>query len=147
MVVAWYGGFSLNIGRCTEPLAELWGIYYGMYIVWEKKITQLELEVDSQLVVGFLKTGVSEKHPLSFLVRLCHGFLSRDWTVRISNVYRKANRLADGLANYAFSLPIGFHFFDVVLNVVDSLLHYKKVNLHHLFYIFASFINDVNKLK
>ncbi|KAG7594637.1 Ribonuclease H-like superfamily [Arabidopsis thaliana x Arabidopsis arenosa] len=117
----WCGGFSLNIGRCTAPLAELWGVYYGLYIAWEKKITRLELEVDSQLVVGFLKTGVSEMHPLSFLVRLCHGFLSRDWIVRISHLCREANRLADGLANYAFSLPIGFHFFDAVPNDVDSL--------------------------
>ncbi|KAG7599981.1 Reverse transcriptase zinc-binding domain [Arabidopsis suecica] len=117
----WCGGFSLNIGRCTAPLAELWGVYYGLYIAWEKKITRLELEVDSQLVVGFLKTGVSEMHPLSFLVRLCHDFLSRDWIVRISHVYREANRLADGLANYTFSLSNGFHFFDAVPNDVDSL--------------------------
>lgn len=32
------GGFSLNIGRCTAPLAELWGVYYGLYIAWEKRV-------------------------------------------------------------------------------------------------------------
>jgi len=104
----WCGGFALNIGRCTAPVAELWGVYYGMYFAWEKKVTRVELEVDSTLVVGFLKTGVSERHPLSFLVRLCHGFFSKDWIVRISHVYREANRLTDGLANYAFSLLLGF---------------------------------------
>ena len=39
---------------------------------------RLELEVDSELVVGFLKDGIIDSHPLSFLVRLCHGFISRD---------------------------------------------------------------------
>jgi len=34
------GGFALNIGRCLAPLAELWGVYYGLYIVWEKKIAK-----------------------------------------------------------------------------------------------------------
>ena len=105
----WCSGFALNIGICSAPLAELWGVYYGLYIVWEYKVTRLELEVDSEIVVGFLKTGISDTHPLSFLARLCYGFISRDWIVRISHKYRKANRLADGLANYAFSLPPGFH--------------------------------------
>lgn len=118
----WRGGFALHIGRCTAPLAELWGVYYGLYIAWEQRITRLELEVDSQLVVGFLTTGIGDTHPLSFLVRLCDGFLSRDWIVRISHVYREANYLADGLANYAFSLPLGFHSLIACPSVVDSLL-------------------------
>ncbi|KFK31801.1 hypothetical protein AALP_AA6G160600 [Arabis alpina] len=110
----WCGGFVLNIGICFAPLAELWGVYYGLYIAWERRITRLEIEVDSAIVVEFLKTGISEYHPLSFLVRLCHGFISRDWIVRIVHVYREANRLADGLANYAFSLPLGFLFLESI---------------------------------
>ncbi|CAA7051384.1 unnamed protein product [Microthlaspi erraticum] len=42
-------------------------------------IPKLEVEVDSELVVGFLTTGIGESHPLSFLVQLCHGFIKRDW--------------------------------------------------------------------
>uniref|UniRef100_A0A1J3JIW1 Putative ribonuclease H protein n=1 Tax=Noccaea caerulescens TaxID=107243 RepID=A0A1J3JIW1_NOCCA len=118
----WCGGFGLNIGRCTAPLAELWGVYYGLYIAWDKKIPRLEVEVDSELVVGFLTTGIGDAHPLSFLVRLCHGLLAKDWSVRISHVYREANRLANRLANYAFTLPLGFHGFSLVPHSVDSLL-------------------------
>ncbi|CAA7013631.1 unnamed protein product [Microthlaspi erraticum] len=47
----WCGGFALNIGRCTAPMAELWGLYYGLCIAWEKGFTRLEVEVDSSLVV------------------------------------------------------------------------------------------------
>ncbi|CAA7053633.1 unnamed protein product [Microthlaspi erraticum] len=110
----WRGGFALNIGRCTAHMAELWGLYYGLCIAWEKGFTRLEVEVDSSLVVGFMKTGICDTHPLSFLVHLCQGFLSKDSEVRITHVYREANRLADGLANYAFSLPFGLHTFDLV---------------------------------
>lgn len=85
----WCGGFALNIGICLVPLAKLWGVYYGIYIAWEKRVTRLELEVDSEIVVGFLKTGISESHPLSFLIRLCYGFLPRDWIVHISHMSRK----------------------------------------------------------
>ena len=80
------------------------------------------MEVDSERVVGFLKTGIHDSHPLSFLVRLCYGFISRDWLVKISHVYRKANCLADGLANYVFSLPFGLHYFEFVPEHVAFIL-------------------------
>ncbi|KAG7558925.1 Ribonuclease H-like superfamily [Arabidopsis thaliana x Arabidopsis arenosa] len=109
----WLGGFALNIGVCTAPVAELWGVYYGLVIAWEGGFRRVILEVDSALVVGFLQSGVEDTHPLAFLVRLCHGFISRDWLVRVTHVYREANRLADGLANYAFSLSLGFQHLNV----------------------------------
>lgn len=28
----WCGGFAVNIGLCSAPMAELWGVYYGLYI-------------------------------------------------------------------------------------------------------------------
>lgn len=99
------------------------GVYYGLYLAWTKALTRVELEVDSELVVGFLKTGIGDQHPLSFLVRLCHGLLSKDWIVRITHVYREANRLADGLANYAFSLPLGFHSLIDVPDDLEVILH------------------------
>ncbi|KAL9281726.1 putative ribonuclease H [Arabidopsis thaliana] len=123
----WVAGFALNIGICSAPLAELWGVYYGLHIAWERGITRLELEVDSKIVVGFLQTGIPDSHPLSFLVRLCYGFISRDWLVRISHVYREANRLADGLANYAFSLPLGLHVFNSVPDSIASFV-FEDVN-------------------
>ncbi|KAG7545813.1 Ribonuclease H domain [Arabidopsis suecica] len=117
----WQRGFAVNIGVCSAPLAELWGVYYGLFIAWESGARRVELEVDSEMVVGFLTQGIGDSHPLSFLARLCYGFISKDWIVRIKHVYREANRLADGLANYAFSLPLGFHSLADRPAVVDSL--------------------------
>ncbi|CAA7059955.1 unnamed protein product [Microthlaspi erraticum] len=108
---SWVCGFALNIGICSAPLAELWGVYYGLLIAWERCVPRLIIEVDSEVVVKILHSGISEFHPLSFLARLCYGFFSRDWLVRIRHTYREANRVADGLANYAFSLSLGFHLF------------------------------------
>ncbi|CAA7036500.1 unnamed protein product [Microthlaspi erraticum] len=125
----WLCGFALNIGRCTAPLAEFWGVYYGLVMAWEKRVSQLEIEVDSELVVGFFKKGISNAHPLVFLVRLCHGFLSKDWSVRIVHVYREANRLADGLANFVFSLSLGFHLFDLVPPSLETVLWEDEIGL------------------
>lgn len=92
------------------------------WLLGKKVLGGLELEVDSKMVVEFLTTGIGDAHSLSFLVRLCHGFLIRDWLVHIVHVYKEANRLADGLANLAFSLPLGFHSFDVAPMDVVTLL-------------------------
>lgn len=37
-------------------------------------------------------------------------------------MYREANLLADGLANYAFSLPLGFHSLATRPAIVDSIV-------------------------
>ncbi|CAA7038516.1 unnamed protein product [Microthlaspi erraticum] len=108
---SWICGFALNIGICSAPLAELWGVYYGLLMAWENRVPRLIVEVDSEIVVKILHSGISDVHPLSFLARLCYGFFTRDWLVRIMHTYREANRVADGLANHAFSLSSGFHLF------------------------------------
>lgn len=79
----WVQRFAFNIEMCSAPLAELWCVYYGLCIAWDMRIPRLELEVDSGLVVGFLKTGISDTHPLSFIIRMCYGFISKYCTVRI----------------------------------------------------------------
>lgn len=78
--------------------------------------------MDSHIVVGFLTTGISDSDPLSFLVCLCYGFISKDWLIRITHVHRETNRLTDRLANYAFSLSLGFHNFVSMPNCVASIL-------------------------
>lgn len=37
-------------------------------------------------------------------------------------MYKEANHLADGLANYVFSLPFGLHYFEAVPESVVSVL-------------------------
>ncbi|CAA7042758.1 unnamed protein product [Microthlaspi erraticum] len=91
-------------------------------MAWERRVRRLIVEVDSELVVGYLTTGIGESHPLSFLARLCYGFLSRDWLVRVTHVYREANHVADGLANHAFSLQLGFSFFTSATSEISVLL-------------------------
>lgn len=83
-------------------------------------------------MVGFLKRGINNSHPLSFLVRSCHGFLSKNWSVHITHTFREANRLADGLANLAFSLRFGFHLFDIVPPSLESIQWGMRLGLRVL---------------
>ncbi|KAL9830651.1 putative ribonuclease H-like superfamily [Arabidopsis thaliana] len=61
-------GLATAAGVC-EIVMELglWGVNYGLYLAWERKATEVELQIDSKMVVG-LTTGICEYHPLSFLV-------------------------------------------------------------------------------
>ena len=102
----------MDIGVCSASLAELWEVYYGLFIAWDKMITKLEVEVDYEVVVGYFKTEISETNLLSFLIRLRYGFLKKDWTVRLTHMYRESNHLVEGLANYAFSRPLGLQLLD-----------------------------------
>ncbi|CAA7051378.1 unnamed protein product [Microthlaspi erraticum] len=103
--------FSINnIKICSAPLAELWGVYYGLLMAWERRVPRLIIEVESEIVVKILHSGISDSHPLSFLARLCYGFFSRDWIVRVMHTYREADRVADGLASLTFSWFSLLHF-------------------------------------
>ena len=71
---------------------------------------------------GGTRVEKHDSHLLSFLVCLCYGFISRDWLVKFSHVYREANYLADRLANYAFSLSLGLYYFEYVPKPIASVL-------------------------
>ncbi|XP_019087314.1 PREDICTED: uncharacterized protein LOC109127232 [Camelina sativa] len=49
----WCGGFVLNIGICSAPLAGLWGVYYGLYIAWECRVTRWISELYVHFAVRF----------------------------------------------------------------------------------------------
>ncbi|CAA7048646.1 unnamed protein product [Microthlaspi erraticum] len=109
-------------------------------MAWEKRCTRVVLEVDSELMVGFLQTGISDTHPLSFLVRRYHSLIAKDWIVRVTHVYREANCLADGLTNYTFSLPLGYHFFDVAPMDVVSILNEDELGFTRPMRVFPAFL-------
>ncbi|CAA7031671.1 unnamed protein product [Microthlaspi erraticum] len=80
----WQCSFAINIRVCSAPLAELWDVYYDLYMAWKHRVQRL-------------------------LVQIVH-------------VYREANCVADGLANHAFSLPLGFHSFPSVPSKISELV-------------------------
>ncbi|XP_010435718.1 PREDICTED: uncharacterized protein LOC104719481 [Camelina sativa] len=104
------GTIQVNEERYFVSYEGLTNICSG-YGVYGHLVHVCPRRVLAEVVVSFLQTGISKAYPLSFLVRFCHGFISRDWMVRVVHMHRKANRLADGLVNYAFSLPLSFHLF------------------------------------
>ena len=99
----WIGGFARNIGVCSSMTAELWAIYSGLQLVWDKGFRKVVLESDSRVVVGLINgESVRVDRNYNILMQI-KNMLGRDWEVVIVHVYREANCVADWLANFGLT--------------------------------------------
>ncbi|KAH9750277.1 putative ribonuclease H protein [Citrus sinensis] len=106
----WQVGFCVNLGACSVLTAEIWGLYHGLCMAWQRGFQRIWVEVDSKSVTQILEnptTPVNEHHSLILAIR---ELLSRDWIVGVNHIYREANIAADFLASFSLSFPLGLHF-------------------------------------
>ena len=101
----------MNIGMCSITTAELWGIYQGLLLAWDRGIRLLMVEVDSLCVTQLLQRRDDIHNACYPLVKGIQELLSRSWQISVKHIYREANFAADFLANFALSLPLGLHVF------------------------------------
>lgn len=106
---SWIGGFVHNLGCCSIPKTELWGILNGLKMAWNGGFRKVHVETDSKLVVDLIQKTLAPHHPLFSLVSQCQGYLDRNWDIRLLHIFREANYVADSLAGLAFSFLVGFH--------------------------------------
>ncbi|KAH9757265.1 hypothetical protein KPL71_016337 [Citrus sinensis] len=108
----WVAGFGMYLGTCSVTMAELWGLYQGLLLAWNKGIRWLYAEVDSRCVTQLVKNNMVNYNEFSPLIRAIQELIRRNWRVEITHVYREANFAADCLATLACSLPLGLHVFN-----------------------------------
>ena len=104
--------WSVNLGSCTITMAELWGIFWGLFISYNMGHRNVILETDSTCVYHLVMYGVPETHTYSSLVYAVRNLIRKDWNVEINHSFREANRYANSLAKYGHRIPIGISFFD-----------------------------------
>lgn len=80
------------------------------------------LETNSQVTVQLLSKLVHRHQPLFHLVSRGHDLLRRDWSMQFRHIFREANRVADFLASFAFSFPLGRHILGEPPDVVSVFL-------------------------
>lgn len=99
---SWCLGFYQKSGACNAITTEMWAIWRGLRLAWQKKYTQLVVESDSQLAVRYLTEGVTRDNSLFPLVTNCKELIRRIGLVELKYCNRESNRLADRLASIAF---------------------------------------------
>ncbi|KAK8609722.1 hypothetical protein V6N13_093137 [Hibiscus sabdariffa] len=97
---SWHFGFSKYIGFCEVFEAELWGVWCGLQLAWEKGCRRIILEVDSLDVVKALKEDRRQGHVCTLLLHI-RLLIQRNLAVQVVHVLRSANSVADRLAKLA----------------------------------------------
>ncbi|KAF7833475.1 reverse transcriptase [Senna tora] len=89
------GGCFIGLTDCVEKenvrswarevflLAEIWAVYLGLSLAWEKKLTSIDLKVDLAMTVRLIKSGVDMSHPLFPLISDIRSMINNNWDVII----------------------------------------------------------------
>ncbi|KAF7842178.1 ribonuclease H [Senna tora] len=118
----WICGFVANLGLSNVLSAELWGIYYGVKIAWEKGFRKIIVECDSFLAVKQLSgttNNVNICHPVSHSIK---DMLNFKWDVQIKLISRSENLCADTMAKKGLSLKNGLALLDDPPSYVSKLI-------------------------
>lgn len=99
----WLCGFAKPLGQSCAYIAELWGAYEGLLLTRERG-SEVELRLDSQVVVRNLQGKDSGSVQGWSLVHRIRRLLALPWRVKIGHIYREANTVANGLANLGCEL-------------------------------------------
>ncbi|XP_031402735.1 uncharacterized protein LOC116212324 [Punica granatum] len=118
----WTASFARNVGIATAVVAELWGVLSGLELAWELGYRLVLLEVDSLLVTRLIAGSGPRAPQLRTIVREIRSWLERDWQVEVSHQYREGNSVADWMARWSLSLPLGLHIQHIPPPEVRALL-------------------------
>uniref|UniRef100_A0A6N2K9V4 RNase H type-1 domain-containing protein n=1 Tax=Salix viminalis TaxID=40686 RepID=A0A6N2K9V4_SALVM len=83
--------------------AELWAIYVGLQITWDRGFRKMILESNSRVIIGLINGDrVSVDRNYNPIMQI-EGILRRDLEVTTIHVYKETNCVADWLANYGLT--------------------------------------------
>ncbi|CAN1172909.1 Putative ribonuclease H protein At1g65750 [Linum perenne] len=100
--------FVANLGVCSIMRAELKAVDIGLKIAWELGFRKAHLQLDSKSAVSTIRSSsIDEDFRHCQTVRSIHERMSKNWEIRISHVFREANKVADLLAHHGHSLEFG----------------------------------------
>jgi ribonuclease HI len=96
-----------SLGHTTNNVAELWGLIKGLQLAIKNDFPQLIVEGDSQVIIGLLSEILNGANPdkispswrLSHGLQIIAGLLHPNRVLIPSHIKRKANQVADDLAN------------------------------------------------
>lgn len=85
----WLTGFGMMTGSCSVTVAELWGLYQGIQLVWNSDICRLKVETNSLCITQLVTRPSVLTNEYGPLVKAIKDYLILDWHVSISYIYRE----------------------------------------------------------
>ena len=112
----WVKGFMRNIGKTTSVAAEFWALRDGLMLAGQLGIDHLHVELDAQVVVNLVLSNKTITNSCAALLNDCRYLLEQFQHVKVTHVFREANKCADNLAKASCSLLGNFVVLDVPPN-------------------------------
>ncbi|KAL6555875.1 hypothetical protein OROHE_007149 [Orobanche hederae] len=108
----WMWGFCRKISMPTVDEIELKALLHGLNYAWERRIPQLEVELDSKNVFDLINGTMDCPIYLQDMKEKCKELMSKPWNVRFRHIHRSANGSADFLAKWSYTYTDGGRFLD-----------------------------------
>ncbi|GAY55924.1 hypothetical protein CUMW_167830, partial [Citrus unshiu] len=103
----WILGYSKNLGTSNSLASELWALYHGLNLVWERGFRKVLVECNSHEAVKCLELPTSFLDPNRALILSCREYLCRNWDCKLQLILREANSCANWLAAHCENQPLG----------------------------------------
>ena len=105
-----------HIGFASSIIAKFWVLKDGLLLVSQLGISKLLVELDAQTMVNLLHSSKPYNNSFSSLLNDCRFLLRQFQQVRISHVFREANRCANYLAKGGCTLDGDFVVLDTLIS-------------------------------
>jgi L1 cell adhesion molecule like protein len=90
--------FSARLKHVLVLEAELWGIFYGLKLAWERDFHNIKIYSDSLVAIKLLKDHCFLTHPHRTFVENIHQVHEHSNSIEWVHVLREANQVADRMA-------------------------------------------------
>ena len=107
-VVAW----RINLGSCTITVAELWSVFWGIFLGRNLGFSYVLIETDFISALRLIKQEIPATYAYVTLVNAIHKLLDEEWHVELTHILKEADRCANQLAKFGHRLPLDRTFFD-----------------------------------
>lgn len=128
LIFAYYKEFGDVDVLTTESLSLL----HGLELCWEKEVHDLDVEVDSEVLVRMLSSGVLAKWMLCNVLQKTMELLL-ELSSSVVHVYREANAVADKLAGFHLNGDAYFTTIDQLPPLVKAAIVLDSRELSHFF--------------
>ena len=117
------GDFRGNMGVGSVLRTKLCGTKHGLLQAWNKGYSKVWCEMDSQMVESLINS-LSWKmfHACAAILEDIHALKNCDWQVKITYIWREANRCADALARLGSDCQAPWKFWDISPSYVLPML-------------------------
>lgn len=118
----WVRGVGGNIGLADPETAEMWAIFYGLKMAWEREKTSVVVFSESMAAINAINAA-DPAHPMAMLIDMIICLLRESWDfVEIQPTHPSANAAANVMAQYCLSLGGGVEEFAEAPSAIKDII-------------------------